>query len=104
MAGLSAPRPFEKQSVKCSAGLIGEVYKQSDPQVTTEVQRSWLPATDASLANFHKGKTSQVNDKDNETSLPLGEGAHASFTKSDEPAYYRRIRRDVTIVKNNVIT
>lgn len=30
-AGIHAPRQFENQGVKCSAGLCGEVYKANDP-------------------------------------------------------------------------
>lgn len=41
---------------------------------------------------------------DNANSLPLGEGMWAVHPKSGEPGAYRRVRTDVTITKNNVIT
>ena len=35
--GLSKPRPFEEQGVKCISGLTGEVYKADDPQESTDI-------------------------------------------------------------------
>lgn len=51
-AGIHAPRPMEIQGVRCTAGLCGEVYKNDDPQVTTEVQRAWLPTQDPSITFY----------------------------------------------------
>jgi hypothetical protein len=103
-AGIHAPRPMEKQGVRCTAGLCGEVYKNEDPQETTEVQRAWLPTHDPSITYYRVGKTTQKFEKDNELSLPLGEGTHAKFELSDQNGFYRRITSDITRVKNTIIT
>ena len=57
--GLSKPRPFEEQGVKCISGLTGEVYNCNDPQESTDVQRSWLYSKDPSVAAMQKGKVDQ---------------------------------------------
>ena len=80
---MSAPRPFEQQGVKCNSGLTGEVFSTGDAQKSTDVQRSWLYSKDPSVAAMQKGKTSQKLTADNETSLPLGDGEHATFVHSD---------------------
>lgn len=104
-SGVSALRPFELQGVKCTSGLTGEKWKGGDPQVASDVQRAWLYAKDASLANFVKGKTDQKLKEDNELSLNIGDGDRAkNFVLSDEPAFYRHIRCPITNIKNNVIT
>jgi len=72
--------------------------------MTTEVQRTWMAATDPAVKFYHQGKKDQRLTKDNELSLPLGEGVHANFEKSDANGFYRRISSDITRVKNNVIT
>ena len=77
--GLSLPRPFVEQGVKCISGLTGEVYKLDDPQESTDVQRSWLYSKDPSVAAMQKGKTDQTLLKDNALSLPLGDGERAAF-------------------------
>lgn len=51
-----------------------------------------------------KGKTDQRLTHDNELSLPLGAGAHANFPLSDQPAYYRHKRTEITVLKNDLIT
>lgn len=43
-------------------------------------------------------------EKDNETSLPLGEGDHATFVHSSEPGFYRIIKSDITNYKNTIIS
>jgi hypothetical protein len=95
---------MHKQGCKCNAGLIGEFFNRGDPQQSTEVQRAWLPSKDASIAAYHKGKTNQRLEKDNELSLPIGEGSQATFRFSDQPGFYRRISQDVTILRNETIT
>lgn len=54
--------------------------------------------------NEGKGGKNQMQPFDNALSLPLGDGVWNVHPKSDEPGYYRRIRQDVTVIKNNVIT
>lgn len=102
--GLSKPRPFEQQGVKCISGLTGEVYKQADPQESTDVQRSWLPSKDPSVTYMQKGKGDQTLKEDNALSLPLGAGAHAAFPLSDQPGFYRHKRTEITMLKNDLIT
>jgi len=92
------------QGVRCTAGLTGEVYKMDDPQVTTEVQRAWLPGKDQSIEAYRMGKTCQKLQKDNELSLPLGEGTQSDFKVSDQNGYYRRISSDITRIRNQPIT
>ena len=41
---------------------------------------------------------------DNELSLPLGDGERAGFEFSDQPAYYRHKRSEITVIKNQVVT
>jgi hypothetical protein len=41
---------------------------------------------------------------DNANSLPLGDGAWNIHAKSGDPGFYRKVRTDVTMSKNNVIT
>ena len=62
---------------------MGEVYKNDDPQDSTDVQRSWLPQKDPSVQVMQQGRKKAVLKEDNETSLPLGEGCHAKFPTSD---------------------
>ena len=59
-AGMSQPRAFVEQGVKCISGLTGEVYKLDDPQESTDVQRSWLYSKDPSVAYMQKGKVDQT--------------------------------------------
>jgi len=41
---------------------------------------------------------------DNANSLPLGEGYHGTMEFNDTVGAYRRIRQDVTMTKNELIT
>jgi|TARA_B110000305_G_C19315098_1_gene575992 hypothetical protein len=107
--GLREPRPFVEQGVKCISGLTGEVYKIDDPQESTDVQRSWLYTTDASLTAAQKimqtGKVDQKLKEDNALSLPLGDGERAKYSFSDQPGFYRHKRQsDITVIRNNIIT
>lgn len=89
--------------MKITSGLCGEVYKVEDPQASTDVQRSWLYAKDPAVTAMQKGKADQTLKQDNELSLPLGDGERAHFPLSDEVGFYRH-KRDITIIKNQVIT
>lgn len=93
-----------EQGVKCISGLTGEVFKLDDPQESTDVQRSWLYSKDPSVETMKKGKVDQRLTKDNELSLPLGEGARAGYKFSDQPGAYRHMRTEITIIKNQPIT
>ena len=101
---MSKARQWEQQGVKCTSGLTGEVLVRGDPQEATEVQRAWLPAKDCAVEAAKRGKVDQKLKADNQLSLPLGEGAHASFPLSDEPGFYRHKRCFITNVKNDVIS
>ena len=52
---------------------------------------------------MEQGKADQTLKQDNELSLPLGDGERAHFPLSDEVGFYRH-KRDITIIKNPVIT
>lgn len=54
--------------------------------------------------NEGKGGKNQMQPFDNANSLPLGDGMWSIQSKSDQPGHFRRIRQDVTMIKNNVIT
>jgi len=118
-------RPQNQQGIKMTSPLTGEAYKtQSDPQQNTTVQRSWLPYMENALStaqeNMNKSQTanlshgfkstdcllnykttnSQSLSYDIATSLPLGEGEHALKSKYMEPGAYRKVRTDVTTIRN----
>lgn len=59
--------------------LCGEYFREThDPSRDTRTQRAWIPGSDAALRNVHMGgKRPQLPPKDNELSLPLGDGAMA---------------------------
>jgi hypothetical protein len=106
------PRPQEKQKVKTTSCLTGEFYSHDvesrtlrDPQENTDVQRSWLYAKDAAvIAVQGDSKRAGIPEKDNELSLPLGQGEWAEINKAGKPAHYRHQRTDVTTIKNKPIT
>ena len=60
-------------------------------------------AKDPGVTAVEKGKVDQMLKEDNELSLPLGDGERAHFPLSDEIGFYRH-KRDITIIKNQVIT
>ena len=106
-------RPIDKQKVKTVSCLTGENLDREsghlrDPQENINIQRSWLYTKDNSIeavkAQGPEGKVSNILPYDNELSLPLGDGAWTQKPKSDQPGFYRHIRSDVTIQKNNIIT
>jgi hypothetical protein len=71
------------------------------------VQRSWLYSKDSAVAAVRAQPAVAVSNilpYDNATSLPLGDGIWSQKPKSDQPGFYRRIRSDVTIQKNTVIS
>lgn len=70
------------------------------------MQRSWLYSEDPGVKAVNEGKSGsvQMQPYDNQNSLPLGEGMWSVHPKSDQPGYYRRVRSDVTMTKNNAIT
>lgn len=105
-------RPIEKQKVCTVSCLTGENLSKEhgdkkDAQEHTDVQRSWLYSKDAALAAVRAQPpvtVSNILPYDNATSLPLGDGVWSQKPKGDQPGFYRRIRTDVTIQKNNVIS
>ena len=100
-------RPFEEMGIKKISNLVGEVYsKNYDPQEQTDVQRTWLYQQDPGVRAVNDGKTGINHTQffDNATSLPLGDGMHSQFEFNDKPGAFRRIRTDVTIQKNQIIT
>jgi len=122
-------RPEAEQGIKMTSPLMGEVYKtERDPQQNTEVQRSWLPYKENALrvaednmsksqqmnasSNFkatdkltnYKANNSQVLSYDIATSLPVADGVHTLKSKYMEPGAFRKVRTDVTIIKNKPLT
>ena len=105
-------RPLDLQKVRTVSCLTGENLSKKDgdkkdPQEHTDVQRSWLYSKDAAVAAVRQQPevaVSQILPYDNALSLPLGDGIWSQKPKSDEPGFFRRIRTDVTIQKNNIIT
>jgi len=117
------------KGIKMTSTLTGEVFKaEKDPQQNTRVQRSWLPyvenaikaaednirrnddanmssgfKTTDKLANY-KANNSQVLPYDIATSLPMGDGVQSVKSKYMEPGTFRKIRTDVTLIRNNPIT
>jgi hypothetical protein len=89
------------------SNLTGEVYsKNFDPKEQTDVQRSWLYSEDPGVraVNEGLGGKSQMQPFDNANSLPLGDGVWNIHPKSGDAGFYRKVRTDATIIKNNVIT
>lgn len=106
LAGGNA-RPLDTQGIKKISNLVGEVYSKAyDPQEQTDVQRSWLYQQDPGVRAVNSGQAGQkqVQFYDNANSLPLGEGIHATKKFDDSVGAFRRIRQDVTITQNNIIT
>jgi len=122
-------RPDHLKGIQMSTPMISEVFKQEkDPQQNTRVQRAWLPyvegAIKAAEGNIEKSQTlnasnglrgagqltnyklnnTQTLPHDIATSLPMGEGAYALKSKYLEPGAFRRVRTDVTLIRNKAIT
>lgn len=122
-------RPEDQRGIKMTSALTGEVFKtERDPQQNTLVQRSWLPyvensikaaetnmmksqeinsstgfKTNDKLANY-KANNSQLLPYDIATSLPMGDGVHTIQSKYMEPGAFRKVRTDVTLIRNKPIT
>jgi len=123
------PRPENEKGIKMTSTLTGESFKNElDPQQNTRVQRSWLPYVEGAiiaaennikkneemnattgfkttdkLTNYRANNT-QVLPYDIATSLPLGEGEQALKSKYMEPGSFRKIRTDVTMIRNKPLT
>jgi hypothetical protein len=122
-------RPEEQKGIKMTSTLTGESFRtQLDPQQNTRVQRSWLPyvegAIQAAESNIkrneeinastgfkttdkmstYRANNSQVLPYDIATSLPIGEGEQALKSKYMESGAFRKIRSDVTMIRNNPLT
>jgi len=122
-------RPEEQKGIKMTSTLTGESFKnQLDPQQNTRVQRSWLPYVEGAiqaaennmkknddinattgfqttdkLTNY-RANNSQVLPYDIATSLPMGEGVLTLKSKFMEPGAFRKIRSDVTMIRNKPLT
>jgi hypothetical protein len=122
-------RPEDAKGIKMTSTLTGESFKNAlDPQQNTRVQRAWLPYVEGAikaaednmakndtinstngfkttdkLANY-RANNSQVLPYDIATSLPLGEGEQALQIKYHEPGAFRKIRSDVTMIRNKPLT
>lgn len=79
--------------------LCGEAYNDaSNPASNTRTQRSWLYQHDPSLKNLHHGgRKNDLPGKDNELSIPIGEGAMAKV-RADLKARQGRLYRVATLV------
>jgi len=121
-------RPETAKGIKMTSPLTGEVFKQEpDPQQNTRIQRAWLPYVEGAVKAAEEGlqKTStldqsqgvktgklenyraantQVLNWDIATSLPMSDGVHTLRDKFEKPGANRRIRTDVTLIRNNPIT
>lgn len=122
-------RPENLQGIKMTSPLVGEVYKtQKDPQQNTIVQRSWLPYAENALkaaddnmkmskqmdtaSNFkssdklgnYKVNNAQTLPYDIATSLPVADGMQSLKSKYLENGSFRRIRSDVTMIRNKPLT
>lgn len=89
----------KQEKVKPISGLTGEVFNTAhDPQVASEVQRTWIykkdPAIEAVKSGVHE--KDQTKPQDNELSLPIGDGEYAQKMRVHEPNAYRKVRTDIT--------
>lgn len=78
--------------------LCGEQFKiADDPQCNTKIQRSWMYTSDPAIrAKESYPLPNQILEKDNENSLPIGEGDYFRRSAQHNPGAYRKIRSDVT--------
>lgn len=99
-AGVSAEHEEARvQGLKVGT-LCGECYNgSSDPGMNTRTQRSWLYQPDASLRHIEEfgGLKRNLPPKDNELSLPLGEGA-MSKVRADLKERKGRLFRTATYI------
>lgn len=122
-------RTENAKGIKMTSTLTAEVFKsEKDPQQNTRVQRSWLPYVENSIKvaedNIQKNDTvnassgfktndklanykltnSQRLDYDIATSIPVADGEHVLKSKYMEPGAFRKVRSDVTMIRNQPIT
>jgi hypothetical protein len=92
----------EERSMGLKVGILcGEEFRDNgQPSQDTRVQRSWLYTHDASLKNIHFGGTRPtVGKKDNELSVPIGEGAMAKVRADLKERQGRLFRTATQITK-----
>lgn len=92
----------EVRSTGLKVGILcGEEFRDNgQPSQDTRVQRSWLYTHDASLKNIHFGGTRPaVGKKDNELSVPIGEGAMAKVRADLKERQGRLFRTATQITK-----
>ncbi|CAE7300811.1 MTERF2 [Symbiodinium sp. CCMP2592] len=79
--------------------LCGEAYNDANnPASNTRTQRSWLYQHDPSLKNLHHGgRKNDLPGKDNELSIPIGQGAMAKV-RADLKARQGRLYRVATLI------
>lgn len=98
-AGVSTEHEEARQQGLRVGKLCGEAYNETDnPAANSRTQRSWLYEPDASLRNIHLGgKRTYVPPKDNECSLPIGEGS-MSKVRADLKARNGRLYHTATFI------
>ena len=71
---------------------------QQDPQVKSEVQRTWIQKEDPAIGVVKKGfhDTKHEMPFDNATSLPLGDGEYHYRQRVHQEGAYRKKRTDIT--------
>jgi len=83
--------------------LCGENYKPGmDPSSDTLIQRAWQYQQDPAMKNISYGGKKQILPaKDNATSLPLGQGAHAGIQAGLDARSGKLYRSSTHITKGN---
>jgi len=127
-AGYEA-RPESLKGIRMTSAMTSEVFKiAKDPQQNTRVQRSWLPYVEGAIKaaenNVEKNVTmntslgiknadnlfnyktnnAQVLSHDIATSLPTADGVYSLKSRYMEPGSFRRIRTDVTLIRNKPLS
>jgi len=77
-AGVTVEMMANKTEGVMTGELCGENFKpDADPSQDTRIQRAWLYSADPALSNmqYSKSVAKSIPTVDNETSLPLGDGA-----------------------------
>lgn len=101
-AGVTVKMLADKKEGVMVGELCGENFKpDADPSCDTKIQRAWLYSHDPALNNmqYSKNKLTFVPKVDNETSLPLGEGAQKKIMESLEQRGGMLYRNSTTITK-----
>lgn len=89
----------KQECVKKISGLTGEVFNTAhDPQVASEVQRTWIYRADPAIEAVKKGthEIEQTMPFDNATSLCIGDGEYEYRKRVHVPNQYRKKRTDIT--------